>query len=68
MKTALILVGKTTDRHFQAGIEDYTERIGHYMPFEMVTIPELRNTKNLTEEQQKTAEGELYNSRTSVQC
>ena len=59
MKTALILVGKTTDRHFQAGIEDYTERIGHYMPFEMVTIPELRNTKNLTEEQQKTAEGEL---------
>lgn len=29
------------------------------MPFEIVTIPELRNTKNLTEEQQKTAEGEL---------
>jgi len=59
MKTLLILVGKTTDRHFAAGIADYVERIGHYMPFDVVTIPELKNTKSLTPEQQKTAEGEL---------
>ena len=59
MKTLLILVGKTTDRHFQAGIADYTERIGHYMPFELVTIPELKNTKSLSEDQQKAAEGEM---------
>ena len=59
MKTLLILVGKTTDKHFQVGITDYVERIGHYMPFELVTIPELKNTKSLSEEQQKTAEGEL---------
>lgn len=59
MKTILILVGKTTDKHFQAGIADYVERISHYMPFELVTISELKNTKSLTEEQQKTAEGEL---------
>lgn len=59
MKTILILVGKTTDKHFAAGIEDYAERIGHYMPFEIITIPELKNTKSLSEEQQKTMEGEL---------
>jgi 23S rRNA (pseudouridine1915-N3)-methyltransferase len=59
MKTVLILVGKTTDKHFQAGIDDYVERIGHYMPFETVVIPELKNTKKLSEDQQKTAEGEL---------
>ena len=59
MKTILILVGKTTDKHFQAGISDYTERISHYMPFDIVTIPELKNTKSLSEEQQKTMEGEL---------
>lgn len=59
MKTLLILVGKTTDKHFLTGISDYAERIGHYMPFEIVTIPELKNTKSLTEEQQKTAEGKL---------
>ena len=38
---------------------DYTERIGHYMPFEVLTIPELKNTKSLSEEQQKVHEGEL---------
>jgi len=59
MKTLLILVGKTTDKHFQAGIDDYRERIGHYMPFDIVTIPELKNTKHLSEEQQKAQEGEL---------
>lgn len=59
MKTILILVGRTADKHFAAGINDYTERIGHYMPFEIVTIPELKNTKNLTEEQQKQMEGDL---------
>lgn len=59
MKTLLILVGKTTDRHFQAGIADYVGRISHYMPFDLVMIPELKNTKSLTEEQQKVAEGEL---------
>ena len=59
MKTILILMGKTTDKHFQAGISDYAERIAHYMPFDIVTIPELRNTKSLSEDQQKTMEGEL---------
>ena len=54
-----MIVGKTTDKHFQASINDYVERIGHYMPFELVTIPELKNTKHLSEQQQKTAEGEL---------
>ncbi|MBR7018205.1 MAG: 23S rRNA (pseudouridine(1915)-N(3))-methyltransferase RlmH [Prevotella sp.] len=59
MKTTLILVGKTTNKHITACINDYVERIGHYMPFELITIPELKNTKNLSEEQQKERDGEL---------
>ena len=59
MKTELILVGKTVNKHFVAGIKDYTERICHYMPFSITTIPELKNTKSLSEEQQKEREGEL---------
>ncbi|HCN53093.1 MAG TPA: 23S rRNA (pseudouridine(1915)-N(3))-methyltransferase RlmH [Prevotella sp.] len=59
MKTVLLLIGKTVNKHFVAGINDYVERIGHYMPFSIVTIPEIKNTKNLSEEQQKTREGEL---------
>jgi len=59
MKTDLLLVGRTADRQYQSLIDDYRQRIGHYMPFGIITIPELKNTKNLSEEQQKTAEGEL---------
>lgn len=58
MKTELILVGKTNDKHFQAGIDDYVGRITHYMPFSITVIPELKNTKALSEEQQKEREGE----------
>ena len=54
-----MLVGKTTDKLFAKGIENYVSRLAHYMPFEMVIIPELKNTKKLTEDQQKVAEGEM---------
>lgn len=47
------------DKHLIALINDYTERVKHYMPFEMEVIPELKNTKALTPEQQKEREGEL---------
>lgn len=59
MKTELILVGKTNDKHFQTGIDDYCQRIGHYMPFSITVIPELKNTKSLSFQQQKEREGEL---------
>ena len=59
MKTELIFVGKTVDKRFDTAIDDYIKRIEHYLPIKLTTIPALKNTKNLSEEQQKTAEGEL---------
>ena len=59
MKTILLLVGKTTNKHFTACIDEYVSRIGHYMPFELQIVPELKNTKNLSQPQQKEREGEL---------
>ena len=59
MKTNLILVGKTTNKHLATLIDDYVKRIGHYMPFEVTVVPDLKNTKALSEEQQKEREGEL---------
>lgn len=59
MKTKLIVVGKTVDKNIIKGIEDYVDRIGHYMPFEIVVIPELKNTKKLSTASQKDMEGEL---------
>lgn len=59
MKTTLILVGKTTDKNFEAGIKDYVQRLSHYMPFELVVLPELKNTKKMSEAEQKRREGEM---------
>lgn len=59
MKATLILVGKTINKNFVTLIEEYAQRVTHYIGFDIITIPELRNTKSLTADQQKTAEGEL---------
>ena len=40
-------------------MEIFCKRIPHYIPFEMKVIPDLKNTRNLTEDQQKEKEGEL---------
>lgn len=59
MKTLLLVVGRTVDKHFIASIDDYIQRTKHYISFDMEVIPELKNTKNLSPEQQKEKEGEL---------
>lgn len=59
MKITLLVVGKTTDSHIDALIQEYQKRLTHYVPFTLQVIPELKNTKALTSEQQKQAEGEL---------
>ena len=59
MKFALLVVGRTVEKHYITAINDYVERIKHYTPFDMEVIPELKNTKSLSMEQQKEKEGEL---------
>ena len=59
MKATLILVGKTVDKRFAELISEYTNRLKHYISFEINTIPELKNTKSLTSEQQNNSEAEL---------
>lgn len=57
MKITLLVVGKATDQRLQTLIEDYQQRLKHYIPFEMVVIPDLRNAKALTQAQIKEQEG-----------
>ena len=59
MTTTLLFVGKTTDAHIEALCQDYLKRLTHYLPVKVQVIPELRNTKAMTPDQQKQAEGEL---------
>lgn len=59
MKIKLVLIGKTDSDFIKKGIEEYAKRLKHYIGFEMIVIPDLKNTKSLSENQQKQKEGEL---------
>ena len=59
MKIQLTVVGKTNQDFVQKGLDEFCNRLKHYMPFELDIIPDIKNTKNLSQEQQKEKEGEL---------
>ncbi len=57
MKIKLLAIGKTDSKNLQQLIEEYTKRLGHYVSFTFEIIPDIKNSKNLSEAQQKKAEG-----------
>ncbi len=59
MKITLIAIGKTEDKYLIEGMEKYLTRLKHYINFTLVIIPDIKNTKNLTQSQQKAKEAEL---------
>lgn len=59
MKFVLLMIGKTNGASLQELIENYQGRVQHYLSFETVIIPELKNTKNLSAQEQKEKEAEL---------
>ena len=59
MKIALILIGKTEDDYITKGFAVYEQRLKHYVAFETIVIPSLKNTKNFSAEQLRIKEGEL---------
>lgn len=59
MKILLLLTGKTNHPLFGEIEEEYRKRLKHYIQLDQTVIPELKNTKNLTKEEQKDKEGEL---------
>lgn len=66
MKITLIAIGKTEDKYLIEGIEKYLNRLKHYINFNLVIIPDVKNTKNLTEAQQKSKEAEAINKQISA--
>jgi 23S rRNA (pseudouridine1915-N3)-methyltransferase len=53
------MIGKTNGESLQKLIEEYQNRVMHYLSFETVIIPELKNTKNLSVQEQKEKEADL---------
>ncbi|MFK8266348.1 23S rRNA (pseudouridine(1915)-N(3))-methyltransferase RlmH [Capnocytophaga cynodegmi] len=59
MNIKLIAIGKTDNSALQQLIADYEKRLSHYVNFQMQIILDVKNSKSLSEEQQKAKEGEL---------
>jgi 23S rRNA (pseudouridine1915-N3)-methyltransferase len=69
MKFTLYNVGKTDNNYIKEGIGDYLKRIGHFIDFSVVDLPEVKQKKNLTPENIKLKEGEMllkYLSKTDI--
>ncbi|GFD92311.1 MULTISPECIES: 23S rRNA (pseudouridine(1915)-N(3))-methyltransferase RlmH [Tenacibaculum] len=63
MKIKLLAIGKTDNKQLQQLIDEYQNRLKHYVKFELEIIPDIKNVKNLSEAQQKEKEGELILSK-----
>lgn len=63
MNIKLLAIGKTDQNHLQTLIDDYAKRLSHYIKFDLEVIPDIKNVKNLSEQQQKEKEGELILSK-----
>ncbi|NGF56622.1 23S rRNA (pseudouridine(1915)-N(3))-methyltransferase RlmH [Parapedobacter sp. SGR-10] len=67
MKISLICIGKTDEKFIQEGIDKYLKRLKHYIGFQLLVLPDVKNVKNLSEFQQKEKEGELLLKQLSPQ-
>jgi 23S rRNA (pseudouridine1915-N3)-methyltransferase len=66
MTIKLIAIGKTDNKELQQLMDVYQKRLGFYIKFDLDIIPDIKQAKNLSEEQQKQKEGELILSKLSV--
>lgn len=67
MNIKLIAIGKTDNMNLQVLINDYSKRLSFYIKFDVEIIIDLKNAKNLSENQQKDKEGELILSKLNIQ-
>ena len=58
MNIELIVVGKTDMKDVEALVAMYAKRLNHYVRFAITTLADVRNTRKLSEAEQKRLEGE----------
>jgi 23S rRNA (pseudouridine1915-N3)-methyltransferase len=59
MKVLLLMVGKTAESWLQKGVNQYFDRLTHYLPFEVKVLPDIKNAGKLKAEALKQLEGEV---------
>lgn len=63
MNIVLLTIGKLKNKNLSEVISMYTERLRHYIPYEIVELPDIRNSAKYSKEEIKTAEGQLILSK-----
>jgi 23S rRNA (pseudouridine1915-N3)-methyltransferase len=58
MKITLIFTSRTSFGFIKEGMNEYINRLKHYIPLEILICQDLKNTKNMSEKEQKIKEGE----------
>lgn len=58
MKIVLIAVGKTATDYISRGVNEYFKRINRYLSAEIKVIPDIKGSKALSEDAQKSREGQ----------
>lgn len=58
MTIKLLAIGKTDKAQLQHLASEYEQRLRHYIKFQMEVVPDIKNSKTLSEAQQKQKEGE----------
>jgi 23S rRNA (pseudouridine1915-N3)-methyltransferase len=58
MNIELVVVGKTDMKEVEALVTMYSKRLNHYVKFAITTLADVRNTRKLSEAEQKRLEGE----------
>ena len=58
MKIVLLQTGKTSEKYLNEGISSFAGRLQKYTAFEILTIPDIKNTRNMPVKEQKEREGE----------
>lgn len=59
MKIKLLAIGKTDDSALAESIQKYESRLRRYISFQIDIIPDVKNTKHLSQSEQKEKEGQL---------
>lgn len=59
MNIKLIVVAKTDEKYLQEGIDIYVKRLKHYVNFELIVIPALKDQKNASAEEVKEREAAM---------
>ena len=63
MKIKLICVGKTGKKFLEEGEQEYVKRLRYYLTFDRIELPDVKQSRTLSEEQIKSRESEMIQAR-----